>query len=55
VLLSRIRERRSAATERVINGSFDKLEDYKYIVGKLKGLEEMESLTMELFKSLEGS
>lgn len=51
VLLSKIREKRSRVEERLLNGSFDKLEDYKFVVGRLKEIEEMEVLTLELFKT----
>lgn len=50
-----MRDRRSMVEGRLLSGSFNNLEDYKYMVGKLKGISEVENITLELFKNFNES
>lgn len=47
-----MRERQKVYEERVLSGSFDKLEDFKLMIGKLKGLEEAEVIVKTLYKDM---
>ena len=51
-LLKRVRERRAVYVDRLSSGTFQTLEDYKFIVGKLKGVEEMESEVKKLYSDM---
>lgn len=48
----KIRERRSVIAGRLLDGTFDKFEEYKLFVGTLKGLEEAEFIIKKLHKDM---
>lgn len=50
--LYRIRERQSVCVIPLINNSVKTIEDYRYINGKKKGLEESEEILKQLYRDL---
>ncbi len=51
-VLSALRKRQSTYIQRVCSGVFDSLEEYKFIAGKLKGLEEAEKVVKQTYKEM---
>jgi hypothetical protein len=59
-LLTRLSERfgfdvgkvREGYIQRLLSGSFSSLEDYKYIAGKLNGLEEAEKIFRQIYTEM---
>jgi hypothetical protein len=50
-LIFKIKERRSVYSDRLLSGTFDTLDEYKLIVGKLKGLDEAEQAAQLIYRS----
>jgi hypothetical protein len=51
-LLVRIRERQGVYADRILSGTFDKIEDYKFVVGKWQAMREAEEIICRLYKDM---
>lgn len=53
VVLSRVRESINEASKRVSSGSMQNFEEYKWLSGKIKGLQEAEYIFLDVFESIQ--
>jgi hypothetical protein len=47
-----MQEKRSFLIERLLSGSFDSFEEYKFISGKLKGMNDSWNIFINLYKDM---
>lgn len=51
-LLRSLNERKALCSDRLLSGSFDNFEEYKFFVGKFKGLKESEEAIRDAYKKM---
>ena len=49
-LIKELNSHRRGTEELLLRGNFDDLQSYKYMVGKLRGVEEVYAIILDIFK-----